>query len=189
MHIDYYHEYYKGSDQIPRTEAHRINERMLEVNLSDSDGSIRRKIRLVSRDSECISKLQNIIEKYDIYGGIVDKQSYMDNSGHIRNKPEDLVECNLNDLINKKWEQIVGLLENKYEMSPIITEVWIAALKIYRVENKKVYFGMDERRGIQGVNYLTNKGYDKFLLSAIKECLNDDEIELEIKVYDEKGNY
>ena len=65
----------------------------------------------------------------------------------------------------------------------IIIDTWIRPLEIFKVEDNTVYFYVDEKRGKHGVDYLHKKGYDIFLLSAIREILNDSDIDI---IIDEK---
>ena len=90
----------------------------------------------------------------------------------------------LKEKIIDNWDQIMKLLESQYNINNIIIKTWIDTLILHRVENKKAFFYVDAKRGIYGVNYLRDKGYDLFLLSAIRECINDAEIEIEIDVYE-----
>ena len=76
------------------------------------------------------------------------------------------------------------LLETQYGISNIIIKTWISTLMLHRVEGKKALFYVDNKRGIHGVKYLQNKCYDVFLLSAIRECLNDADIDIVIDVYE-----
>ena len=88
--------------------------------------------------------------------------------------------------ISEKWESILQLLETQYDVSKIIINTWIRPLEIYEVKDNVVYFYVDEKRGSHGVEYLHKKGYDSFLLSSIREILNDSNIEI---VIDEKSSY
>ncbi len=88
-------------------------------------------------------------------------------------------------LIESKWEDILYLLETQYDVSKIIIDTWIRSIKVYEVRNNTIYFFVDEQRGKFGVDYLHKKGYDIFLLSSIREILNNADIEI---VIDEKSN-
>lgn len=88
--------------------------------------------------------------------------------------------------IIQNWDKILDLLEAHYDVSRIIIETWIRPLNIYEVKDNTIYFYVDEKRGKHGVEYLRNKGYDIFLLSSIREFLNDPDIEL---VIDEKYKF
>lgn len=90
----------------------------------------------------------------------------------------------LKDKIIDNWDNIMQLLETQYGISNIIIKTWISTLMLHRVEGKKAYFYVDNKRGIHGVKYLQNKCYDGFLLSAIRECLNDADIDIVIDVYE-----
>jgi chromosomal replication initiator protein len=92
----------------------------------------------------------------------------------------------MKELIESKWDDILYLLETNYDVSKIIVDTWIRSLEIYEVKNNTVYFFVDEKRGKHGVDYLHKKGYDIFLLSSIREILNNVDIEICI---DEKSNY
>ncbi len=92
----------------------------------------------------------------------------------------------MEQLINEKWESILNLLQTQYDISRVIIDTWIRDLKIYEVKDKVVYFYVPEDRGAHGVSYLYRKGYNSFLLSSIREILNDSDIEI---VIDEKSSY
>ncbi len=88
--------------------------------------------------------------------------------------------------IEDNWDQILGILESHYDVSNIIIKTWIRPLQIYDVKDNYIYFYVEERLGKDGVDYLTRKRYDIFLLSAIREFFNDSSIEL---VIDEKYKF
>ena len=92
----------------------------------------------------------------------------------------------MKEQIENNWDQILNILEKHYDVSNIIIETWIRPLSIYEINNKTIYFYVDEKRGKHGVDYLHNKGYDMFLLSSIREFFNDPEIEV---VIDEKYKF
>ena len=92
----------------------------------------------------------------------------------------------MKEQIINNWDKILNILETHYDVSNIIIETWIKPLNIYEIENNTIYFYVDEKRGKHGVDYLHNKGYDMFLLSSIREFLNDSSIEL---VIDEKYKF
>ncbi len=87
--------------------------------------------------------------------------------------------------IEEHWDEILYILENHYDVSNIIVETWIRSLEIFDVRDNTIYFFVEEKKGKHGVEYLRNKGYDIFLLSAIREFLMDSSVEL---VIDEKSN-
>ena len=88
--------------------------------------------------------------------------------------------------IVEKWDSIMNLLESQYDISKVIIDTWIRSLEIYDEQDNVVYFCVDEKRGAHGVAYLHKKGYDIFLLSSIREILNDSNIDI---VIDEKKSY
>ena len=88
--------------------------------------------------------------------------------------------------IVEKWDSIMKLLETQYDISGVIIDTWIRSLEIYDEQDNVVYFCVDEKRGAHGVSYLHKKGYDIFLLSSIREILNDSNIDI---VIDEKKSY
>ena len=92
----------------------------------------------------------------------------------------------MKEQIIKNWDNILNLLESQYDVSRIIIDTWIKSLNIYEVKDNVVYFYVDEKRGSHGVDYLHRKGYDSYLLSSIREILNDSNIEI---VIDEKSSY
>lgn len=92
----------------------------------------------------------------------------------------------MKELIKNKWDEILYLLEVNYDISKIIIDTWIRSLELYDIKDKTIYFCVDEKRGKHGVDYLHKKGYDIFLLSSIREILNDVDIEITI---DEKEKF
>ena len=92
----------------------------------------------------------------------------------------------MEELIKEKWNDILHILETDYDISKIIIDTWIRTLEIYSADDKTIYFCVDEKRGKHGVDYLHKKGYDIFLLSAIREILNDSDVNI---VIDEKKNF
>lgn len=92
----------------------------------------------------------------------------------------------MKELIENKWEEILSLLETQYDISGIIINTWIRPLKIYEVKDNTVYFYVDEKLGENAVKFLHRREFDFFLLSSIRETLNN--INLEI-VIDEKKNF
>lgn len=92
----------------------------------------------------------------------------------------------MKELIEKKWEEILSLLETQYDISSIMINTWIRSLKIYEVKDNTVYFYVDEKLGENAVKFLYRKEFDIFLLSSIRETLNDINVEI---VIDEKKNY
>lgn len=91
----------------------------------------------------------------------------------------------MKELIESKWEEILSLLETQYDISGIMINTWIRSLKIYEVKENTVYFYVDEKLGENAVKFLYRKEFDIFLLSSIRETLNDINIEI---VIDEKKN-
>ena len=89
-------------------------------------------------------------------------------------------------LIESKWEEILSLLETQYEISSIMINTWIRSLKIYEYKNNTIYFYVDEKLGENAVKFLHRKEYDLFLLSSIRETINDSNIDI---VIDEKKNF
>ncbi len=92
----------------------------------------------------------------------------------------------MKELIEEKWEEILSLLETQYDISGIMINTWIRSLKIYEVKDNTVYFYVDEKLGENAVKFLHRKEFDLFLLSSIRETLNDVNIEI---VIDEKKNF
>ena len=91
----------------------------------------------------------------------------------------------MKELIESKWEEILSLLETEYDISSIMINTWIRSLKIYEVKNNTVYFYVDEKLGENALKFLKRKEFDIFLLSSIRETLNDSTIDI---VIDEKKN-
>ena len=92
----------------------------------------------------------------------------------------------MKELIESKWEEILSLLETEYDISHILINTWIRPLKIYEIKNKTVYFYIDEKLGESAVKFIHRKEFDLFLLSSIREVLNDIDIEI---IIDEKKNF
>ncbi|MBQ8166713.1 MAG: chromosomal replication initiator protein DnaA [Lachnospiraceae bacterium] len=91
-------------------------------------------------------------------------------------------------LIESKWDEILSLLETQYDISNILIKTWISTLKIFEVKDNTVYFYVDERlkQGENAVKFIHKKEFDLFLLSSIRETLNNIDIEI---VIDEKKNF
>ncbi len=92
----------------------------------------------------------------------------------------------MKELIESKWEEILSLLETQYDISSIMINTWIHSLKIYEVKDNTVYFYVDEKLGENAVKFIYKKEFDLFLLSSIRETLNDINVEI---VIDEKKKY
>ena len=90
------------------------------------------------------------------------------------------VEIQMKELIESKWDDILSLLETEYDISNILIDTWIRTLKIYEVRDNTVYFYVDEQYGENGVKFIKRKEFDFFLLSSIRETLNDSTIQIEI---------
>lgn len=88
--------------------------------------------------------------------------------------------------IENKWEDILSLLETQYDISSIMINTWIRSLKIYEVKDNVVYFYVDEKLGENAVKFLHRKEFDLFLLSSIRETLNNSDIDI---VIDEKKRF
>lgn len=91
----------------------------------------------------------------------------------------------MKELIESKWEDILSLLETEYDISNIMINTWIRTLKIYEVKDNTVYFYVDEKLGENALKFLKKKEFDIFLLSSIRENMNDSNLEI---VIDEKKN-
>ena len=92
----------------------------------------------------------------------------------------------MKELIESKWEEILSLLETEYDISRVQIDTWIRTLKIYDIKDNTLYFTVDEKLGELAVKYMYKKEFDIFLLSSIRETLNDTNIEN--VVFDEKKN-
>jgi chromosomal replication initiator protein len=86
----------------------------------------------------------------------------------------------MKELILSKWDEILMLLETEHGLSHIVINTWIKPLNLYAVEGKTVYFTVDEKMGQRGIEFINKKMYDMFLVTSIREILQDDEIELVI---------
>ena len=91
----------------------------------------------------------------------------------------------MKELIESKWEEILSLLETEYDISSIMINTWIRSLKIFEIKNNTIYFYVDEKLGENALKFIKRKEYDLFLLSSIRETLNDSSVEI---VIDEKKN-
>lgn len=92
----------------------------------------------------------------------------------------------MKELIESKWEEILSLLETEYDISSVMVDTWIRSLKIYETKNTTVYFYVDEKLGNSALKFIKRREYDVFLLSSIRETLNNSMIDI---VIDEKKNY
>lgn len=92
----------------------------------------------------------------------------------------------MKEIIENKWEEILSLLETQYDISSIMINTWIRSLKVYEVKDNVVYFYVDEKLGENAVKFLHRKEFDLFLLSSIRETLNDINIDI---IIDEKKNF
>ena len=90
----------------------------------------------------------------------------------------------MEEIIKEQWDDIMMLLETQYGISDIIIKTWITTLSVHKVVDSTVYFCVDESRGIHTKDYLRRKGYDVYLLSAIREVLQDASIEIVIDSID-----
>ena len=90
----------------------------------------------------------------------------------------------MEEIIKEQWDNIMMLLETQYGISDIIIKTWITTLSVHKVVESTVYFCVDESRGIHTKDYLRRKGYDVYLLSAIREVLQDASIEIVIDSID-----
>ena len=88
----------------------------------------------------------------------------------------------MEELIISKWDEILSLLETEHGLSPIVVKTWIKPLKLYSVEGKKLYFAVDDSMGSRAIDFINKKMYDMFLVTSIKEVLDDDSIEIVIDV-------
>lgn len=55
---------------------------------------------------------------------------------------------------------------------------WIEPLKLYSVEDKTVYFTLDEQYGQRGVEFVTRKLFDMYLETVLRELFQDDAIKV-----------
>lgn len=92
----------------------------------------------------------------------------------------------MKEKIEQKWGEILNLLQTQYDISIIMINTWILPLKIYEVKDKTVYFYVDDELGENAVRFIHKKEFDFFLLSSIRETLNDSDINI---VIDEKKNF
>ena len=88
--------------------------------------------------------------------------------------------------IKKNWSKILKVIETECDVPHIIITTWIGSLEIFDIKDNTIFFYVDEKRGKHGVEYLLKKGYDLYLLSAIRQVLNNPDIDLAI---DEKSSY
>mgnify|MGYP006978599119 CR=1 FL=1 len=84
----------------------------------------------------------------------------------------------MKDLILAKWNDILNILENEHGISHIMIHTWIEPLKIYSVEDNKVYFTLDEDYGQRGVEFLKRKLFDIYLETVLRELFQDDSIQV-----------
>ena len=74
----------------------------------------------------------------------------------------------MKDAILAKWNNILDILENEHGISHIMIHTWIKPLKVYSVEDNKVYFTLDEKYGQRGIEFL-KKSYSIFILKPFSE--------------------
>ena len=63
----------------------------------------------------------------------------------------------MKQLIEEKWEEILNYLAEEFDVSKIIIDTWIRSLSVYDVEDKIIYFYVDETLGDSCINYLKKK--------------------------------
>lgn len=84
----------------------------------------------------------------------------------------------MKDLILSRWNDILNILENEHGLSHIMIHTWIEPLKLYSVEDKTVYFTLDEQYGQRGVEFVTRKLFDMYLETVLRELFQDDAIKV-----------
>ena len=92
----------------------------------------------------------------------------------------------MKSLIESKWDDILERLETYYGVNDVMINTWIKTLNIYEIKDKVIYFYIDEKLGLDAIKFMQRKNFDFFLLSSIRETLNDPNIDI---VIDEKKNY
>ena len=100
----------------------------------------------------------------------------------INNKNDELIK----EAIVENWDSIMNVMETQYDVPNVIIATWIRSINIYDVHKKTVYFYVDEKLGLHGVEYIHRKGYHDYLLASVREVLNDLDIEIQIN---EKDSY
>ena len=89
----------------------------------------------------------------------------------------------LKNLIESNWDKILSKLISDYDLSDIFVKTWIEPLKIYNVQDNVISF-YNEERGQTAADYLNKKEFDLFILSSIREVINNSEINVVIDGYD-----
>lgn len=84
----------------------------------------------------------------------------------------------MKDAILAKWNNILDILENEHGISHIMIHTWIKPLKVYSVEDNKVYFTLDEKYGQRGIEFLKKKLFDIYLETVLRELFQDDSIQV-----------
>ena len=84
----------------------------------------------------------------------------------------------MQDAILAKWNNILDILENEHGISHIMIHTWIKPLKVYSVEDNKVYFTLDEKYGQRGIEFLKKKLFDIYLETVLRELFQDDSIQV-----------
>lgn len=92
----------------------------------------------------------------------------------------------MKNIIENKWDEILSLLSTQYDISKMLVDTWIRSLKIFEVKDNTVYFYVDEKLGENSIKFIRKKEFDFFLLSSIRETLDNSDIEI---VIDLKKNY
>ena len=78
----------------------------------------------------------------------------------------------MKNLIESKWNEILSLLETQYDISNVLITTFIKPLTIFEVRDNTVYFYVDEKQGVNAVNFIHKREIDLFLLYLLKYLNN-----------------
>lgn len=86
----------------------------------------------------------------------------------------------MKELILSKWDEILSILETEHGLSHIVVTTWIKPLTLYDIKDKTVYFTLSNEFDQRFIEFLKKKMYDIYLVTTIREVLQDDEINIVI---------
>lgn len=72
------------------------------------------------------------------------------------------------ELLRSKWDEILNIMQEEYEISDVSFKTWLVPLKIYTIKDNNIYILVDDS---SGVSYITKKFYRMFKVT-IAEVLD-----------------
>ena len=88
----------------------------------------------------------------------------------------------MKELILSKWDEILSILETEHGLSHIVVTTWIKPLTLYDIKDKTIYFTLSNEFDQRFIEFLKKKMYDIYLVTTIREVLQDDEINIIIEL-------